>query len=111
MYARNDVRALAVPAEAGGCGSIHTRPEGLAVWDLSCVQCNAWLRKVHDPQWSATRADIPETPDEATAREMTRKGTPARLREQREESTRAALDSYAAITRLLAAAGAHETAA
>jgi hypothetical protein len=70
LHARRDVDYVSV---AGGCGAAHTRPvthgARSAHWELICPRCEAVLIKTHDPHWAVTRAEVPETPDEATARE------------------------------------------
>jgi hypothetical protein len=70
MYSRSDVAAISISPSHGGCGSSHRRPveQGAPakLWALSCVMCENHLRT--DPLWSATVAEIPETPDEEAER-------------------------------------------
>jgi hypothetical protein len=70
LHARRDVDYVSV---AGGCGAAHTRTvthgARSAHWELICPRCEAVLIRSHDPHWAATRAEVPETPDEVTARE------------------------------------------
>lgn len=71
LYARSDISAVSVSPSHGGCGVSHSRPapggQPDPVWKLDCVPCEAHLRS--DPLWSVTLSDVPETPDEASARE------------------------------------------
>lgn len=72
VYARNDLASVTISEAHGGCGRAHTRPApgGIpaAVWKFSeCPQCEDFLR--HDPSWSVTAAEIPETYDETKQRE------------------------------------------
>jgi len=90
-HARSDVMSVAVPLEAGGCGVSHSRPvtNGVPdeVWTLTCPACEVFLAK--DPLWSATEAEIPETPDEVKIREDNEKrGQKALERSQKELSGR-----------------------
>lgn len=69
-HARRDVDYISL---TGGCGAAHTRPvthgARSAHWELNCPRCEAVLIATHDPHWAVTRAEVPETPDEVTARE------------------------------------------
>jgi len=72
VYARNDLASVTISPAHGGCGNAHSRPApgGIpaAVWKLDdCPQCEDHLR--HDPLWSSTAAEIPETYDETKQRE------------------------------------------
>lgn len=94
LFARSDMMSVSIPTTSGGCGKTHSRPvtKGVAkrVWELSCPQCEAYLRgdrkpkviKVvggdknkgipsrmdhvadSDPHWSSTPETVPPTPDE-----------------------------------------------
>lgn len=77
LYARSDVAAVIVPAESGGCGSLHARPviDGApaSMFILECPACTSWLKD--DPQWATDKLKIPLTPDEeSVAAEMEKKG-------------------------------------
>lgn len=91
LYGRSDVVSVAVPTTSGGCGATHSRPVANGVpldeWDLEgvCVVCAATLKKDHDPLWSATVAEIPETPDEKLAREDAEKRGERALKKSQEE--------------------------
>ena len=69
-HARRDVDHISL---TDGCGAAHSRPvthgARSAHWELDCPRCEAVLVKTNDPLWAATRAEVPETPDEITARE------------------------------------------
>lgn len=71
LYARSDLAAVTVSVAHGGCGSTHHRPANdgkpVQVWEMDCVACGDHLR--HDPHWSVTLSEIPETYDEKSARE------------------------------------------
>lgn len=71
VYARSDVMHVALSSDHGGCGAAHSRPvtqgNPSKVWALDCPACENHLR--HDPLWSVTLAEVPETPDEQHARE------------------------------------------
>lgn len=71
VYARSDIAAVTISAAHGGCNKTHSRPVtgGAPVhpWQLDCPPCEDHLR--HDPHWSATASEIPETHDETKARE------------------------------------------
>lgn len=71
VYARSDLASVAVSAAHGGCGEVHSRPapggNPEKIWSISGCSCEDHLR--HDPLWSATLSEIPETHDEAKARE------------------------------------------
>ena len=73
IYARSDVCAVNISPAHGGCGTPggHRRPvingAPAKVWELNCHSCANHLR--HDPHWSPTIADLPETFDEQNARE------------------------------------------
>jgi hypothetical protein len=72
LYAANDRVAVSVsPDGEGGCGTTHRRPftNGAPekLWALDCPPCEDHLR--HDPGWSTTLAEIPETHDEQKSRE------------------------------------------
>lgn len=89
LFARSDVMSVAVPVTSGGCGSTHSRPvvEGVPEtdWDLEkqCMQCAANRRG--DPLWSATLAEIPETPDERLSREDAEKRGERAIKKAQEE--------------------------
>ncbi len=72
LYSRSDLASVSVsPSAHGGCGSTHVRPAPGGkpddLWKLDCFSCEDHLR--HDPHWSATLSEIPETYDESKARE------------------------------------------
>jgi hypothetical protein len=71
IYARSDIAAVTISEAHGGCGVTHSRPvehgAPAKLWALNCPPCEDHLR--HDPHWSPTSAEIPETYDEAKARE------------------------------------------
>lgn len=72
LWSRSDLAAVTVSVDAhGGCGRTHSRPVNgdrpVPVWQLDCTQCEDHLR--HDPHWSVTASEIPETHDEKLARE------------------------------------------
>ena len=71
VYARSDLAAVTVSEAHGGCGQTHSRPApggiASAVWHLDCAVCSDHLR--HDPHWSVTAVDVPETYDETRARD------------------------------------------
>ena len=71
LHARSDLAYVIVPATSGGCGEPHRRPveQGAPakVWTLNCPPCENHLR--HEPTWSTTLSEIPETYDEKLARE------------------------------------------
>ncbi len=72
VYARADLACKIIPVEGfGGCGLPHSRPVVIGapakIWALDCPPCEENLR--HDPQWSTTPAEIPETYDEQKTRE------------------------------------------
>jgi hypothetical protein len=71
VHARSDLVYTIIPAENGGCGEPHRRPVSqgapAALWTLNCPPCEDVLR--HDPHWSPTVTEIPETYDEVKARE------------------------------------------
>ena len=71
LHARSDLAYVIVPATSGGCGEPHRRPveQGAPaqVWTLNCPPCENLLR--HEPTWSTTLSEIPETYDEKLARE------------------------------------------
>ena len=72
LYPASSPMAVIVPTEAfGGCGNLHSRPvrNGAPVhpWTFDCPACENHLR--HDPLWSSTLSEIPETHDENKARE------------------------------------------
>lgn len=72
LYARSDISSVGISADGhGGCGQAHSRPvtngAPARVWMLECVLCEQHLR--HDPLWSTTLSEIPETHDERLARE------------------------------------------
>jgi hypothetical protein len=72
LYAANDRVAVSVsPDGEEGCGTTHRRPftNGAPekLWALDCPQCENHLR--HDPGWSTTLSEIPETHDEKKSRE------------------------------------------
>ena len=72
LYPASSPMAVIVPTETfGGCGNLHSRPvrNGAPVhpWVFDCPPCENHLR--HDPLWSTTLSEIPETHDEGKARE------------------------------------------
>ena len=72
IYAASSIDYVAVSIDGhGGCGKGHSRPVVNGApqnpWALSCPPCENHLR--HDPLWSATLTEIPETHDEKAARE------------------------------------------
>ncbi len=71
LYARSDLAYVIVPTTSGGCGNPHRRPveQGAPakVWQMDCHACADLLR--HEPTWSTTLSEIPETYDEKLARE------------------------------------------
>jgi hypothetical protein len=89
LYGRNDVMSVAVPATAGGCGAMHSRPvaDGVAAdeWDLErvCVMCAVALRG--DPLWAAMPSEIPETPDEKMIREDAEKRGERQIKKSQEK--------------------------
>lgn len=71
VWARNDVCAVSISPEHGGCGETHTRPvikgAPVKVWALTCHGgCEDHLRG--DPLWAGAPHTVPETPDETIAR-------------------------------------------
>lgn len=77
VHARSDVSGVSISVAHGGCGDTHSRPvvDGAPAktWSLSCSKCEEYLR--YDPCWSAIWDNIPETPDEVSAREERQKRT------------------------------------
>lgn len=78
LYARSDVVSVTLSSESGGCGAVHSRPVNdgapVPVWVLECPMCEIELRR--HPHFSATRSEIPETPDEERIRaEREKRGT------------------------------------
>ncbi len=77
MWARSDVCAINISDAHGGCGTPggHRRPvehgAPAKVWALDCLPCEDHLR--HDGHWSSSSVEIPETHDEAKARERNEK--------------------------------------
>jgi hypothetical protein len=74
VYARSDLAHVSVSKAHGGCGRPggHSRPvehgAPAAIWALTCSEgCEDQLR--HDPCWSVTASEIPETWDESKIRE------------------------------------------
>lgn len=71
LHARSDLAYVSLGSAHGGCGIPHRRPveQGapVKVWSLTCAPCEQHL--ITDPMWSATIADIPESPDEVRSRE------------------------------------------
>lgn len=71
VWARSDVAAVAISADHGGCGTVHSRPSPggvpVKIWALTCEGgCEDFLRS--DALWSGTSHGVPETPDETTIR-------------------------------------------
>lgn len=70
IYARSDLAAVAVSADHGGCGDVHTRPvvggAPAKIWALDCHPCEDFLRS--DSLWSPQATTIPETMDEENTR-------------------------------------------
>jgi hypothetical protein len=76
VYARSDLASVSLSAAHGGCGEIHVRPapggKPDKLWALDCANgCEDHLR--HDPLWSTTLAEIPETYDSKLVRERDEK--------------------------------------
>lgn len=73
LFSDSSVQQVNVPAETGGCGRIHYRPEVNGApqhpWLLTCEPCEDHLRKTGDVHWAGTLSEIPETYDEKLARE------------------------------------------
>lgn len=71
LYAASHLVWVGVSADHGGCGEGHGRPvengAPAKLWALDCPPCEDHLR--HDPHWSATISEIPETHDERIQRE------------------------------------------
>ena len=73
IWARSDVVAVNISEAHGGCGTPggHRRPvehgAPAKVWGIDCPQCSDHLR--HDPHWSSTIEEVPETYDETKVRE------------------------------------------
>jgi hypothetical protein len=71
IYAASSLVHVAVSAAHGGCLSGHSRPveDGAPakIWALDCPACSDHLR--HDPLWSSTLSELPETHDEKISRE------------------------------------------
>ena len=72
VYARSDLASVSLSAAHGGCGEVHVRPapggKPEQPWALTCGGgCEDHLR--HDPLWSTTLSEIPETHDERIGRE------------------------------------------
>lgn len=105
LFARSDVASIAVPETAGGCGASHSRPvvDGAPdlEWDLErmCMPCARHLRG--DPLWSATLAEIPETPDERIAREDAEKRGERALKKAQEQTNFKLTDLTAQVVELL----------
>jgi hypothetical protein len=70
IYARSDLAAVAVSADHGGCGVVHSRPvvggAPAKIWALDCHACEDFLRS--DSLWSPQATTIPETLDEENTR-------------------------------------------
>lgn len=71
VWARNDVCAVSISPEHGGCGESHTRPvvkgAPVKIWALTCHGgCEDHLRG--NSLWSGTPEGVPETPDEMNIR-------------------------------------------
>jgi len=76
IYARADLAHTLIPESFGGCGERHFRPvengAPAKLWALTCENgCENYLR--HDPLWSVTTTEVPETYDETKAREQSEK--------------------------------------
>ena len=76
VYARADLAHTLIPEAFGGCGERHFRPvvDGAPakLWALDCQDgCENFLR--HDPLWSTTTTEVPETYDHRLAREQSEK--------------------------------------
>jgi len=71
VFARSDLAHVFVSRAHGGCGDSHSRPveQGAPakIWRLGCPACEQHLR--HDPLWSTTISEIPDTHDEKIMRE------------------------------------------
>ena len=80
LYPRRDIMFTSV---SGGCGASHTRTvthgEPDPNWSLTCPACELQLKD--DPGWSATRHEVPETPDEVMKRESLTKAKDRNLEE------------------------------
>jgi hypothetical protein len=76
-YARSDVASVTVGRSHGGCGETHRRPvtngNPARSWGLVCSLCEAHL--THDPLWSGSLAEVPDTPDEVSARDNVQRHT------------------------------------
>ena len=71
VWARNDVCAVSISPDHGGCGESHTRPvvkgAPVKIWALTCHGgCEDHLRE--SSLWSGTPESVPETPDETNIR-------------------------------------------
>lgn len=71
VWARNDVCAVSISPDHGGCGEAHTRPvvkgAPVKVWALTCHGgCEDHLRG--NSLWAGTPEGVPETPDETNIR-------------------------------------------
>jgi hypothetical protein len=67
MYARNDVQSIRISEAHGGCGEPHARAAADELWFVDCPACELYLAA--DPLWAKTPDEVPETRDEAKARE------------------------------------------
>lgn len=100
IHARSDIAAVSISPAHGGCGEVHSRPvhQGapVKVWALTCGQCETVL--VKDSNWSVTKSEIPETPDETTEREDQEK----RGAKDQAEATRQALEKLGVLPEVMA---------
>jgi hypothetical protein len=71
IYARSDVCSITVGKAHGGCGEPHARGADDHVWGVACGACENYLRT--DSSWSVRPDEIPESHDEARARESIEK--------------------------------------
>ena len=79
VYAASSLDAVVLGPAHGGCSVLHSRPvengAPVKLWALTCPQCEDHLR--HDPLWSGTINELPETYDEQIDRERREKNASA----------------------------------
>ena len=79
VYAASSLDAVVLGPAHGGCSVLHSRPvengAPVKLWALTCPQCEDHLR--HDPLWSGTINELPETYDEQIERERREKNASA----------------------------------
>lgn len=78
VFARSDLSAVAISADGGGCGQVHSRPvvDGAPtkIWALACPMCELTLHG--DPLWATHFDLIPRTADEErAAKKLAEEGT------------------------------------